>query len=369
MNPIDVDPGNEREPGDMKRLQVLYSIKNAIVHYWGNNGLVYSVKNRIYQLRDLTTPRPELKGVIPWRGFELLGHIRLVDRALKAAILQVHELPGQGLLVENGRAWWRMAPDGTAESLPPFSITRPMNRGVCATVRGETYIADYRANNERREPIRIHRLKSLGHFEVAWEFPPGDIRHVHAVILDPEEGRRIWVLTGDDDAESRILFTEDDFLSLRTFLAEGQRSRATDLVIRNGRLFWGMDSPETTAHIMSASKDGRDKPSALHELPGPAYYMTGNRAGGIYIGTTAEPGAGVKDRSGHIFGSLPNEAWSEILRRRKGHLPQHGIFYLPRGVLPENYLVYSQRALYPHEGRMVVARDLAWAPRERAWVK
>jgi len=362
MNPNGPPPRREGELGGEKRLEVLYSIRNALVHYWEADGLVYSVKNRVYRLHDLARPQPEPLGLIPWRPFELLGHIRLADRAIKASILQVHDTGKQGLLVENGHSRWTLMPGGTVEPLSSFPKTRPMNRGVCTSVQGVTYVADYFANTDRKEPVRIHRSRDLSRFEVAWEFPPGDIRHVHAVIPDPEDDRRIWVLTGDTDPESRILFTDDDFATLRTFLSDGQRTRATDLVIREGRLIWGMDSPETTSSIVSADKNGGGGISTWQELPGPAYYMTRNRAGGVYIGTTAEPGAGVQDRSGHLFGLLPDQTWSEVLRRRKDHFPQHGIFYLPRGVLPDNYLVYSQRALHPQEGRMIVARDRGWAP-------
>lgn len=362
MDPTHRRAGHEGELEGLRRLEVLYSIRKALVHYWGAEGLVYSVKNRVYRLRDLAHPRPELLGLIPWSPFELLGHIRLADRALKASILQVHDVGGRLLLVENGHSRWTVAPGGAVELISSFPRTRPMNRGICTSVQGVTYVADYLANTDRRVPIRIHRTKDLKRFEVAWEFPPGDIRHVHAVIPDPEDQRRLWVLTGDTDPESRILFTDDGFATLRTFLADGQRTRATDLVIRNGRLIWGMDSPETTSSIVSADKNGPGEISPWHELPGPAYYMTRNRAGGVYIGTTAEPGAGVHDRAGHLFGLLPDQTWSEVLRRRKDHFPQHGIFYLPRGVLPDNYLVYSQRALHPQEGRMIVARDRGWAP-------
>jgi hypothetical protein len=89
--------------------------------------------------------------------------------------------------------------------------------------------------------------------------------------------------------------------------------------------------------------------------------MTCNQAGAVYFGTTVEPGLGIKDKFGHIFGSRPDQGWDKILRRRNDPFPQHGIFYFPSGVLPDNYLIYSQRALHPQEGQMIVARDRAWA--------
>jgi hypothetical protein len=360
VNPTAFGPGDARASENAKRLEILYTVKNALVHYWGDEGLVYSVRNKVYQIPDLARPRHEPLGIVPWRGRDLLGYIRPFDRALKASILQVNILSQGGLLVENGRYWWHIPKGGAAEVLPFLSSTRPMSRGICTSPTGEIWIADYRANTERQEPVRIHRSRNLSTFDVAWEFPPGAIRHIHALIPDPEDQRRVWVLTGDEDDESRILYTDDGFRSLQTFLAEGQRTRATDMIIRRGWLIWGMDSPEQTAYILAVPRNGGERTRTLCELPGPAYYMTANQAGAVYMGTTAEPGAAVKDRSGHLFGSLPDGSWGELLRRRKDPFPQHGIFYLPRGILPENFLVYSQRALSPQEGRMVVARDRGW---------
>ena len=49
--------------------------------------------------------------------------------------------------------------------------------------------------------------------------------------------------------------------------------------------------------------------------------------------------------------------WTEIISAKTDRFPQQGIFYFPKGVLPENYLVFSQRALVPYEGCLTIARD------------
>jgi hypothetical protein len=234
-----------------------------------------------------------------------------------------------------------------------------MNRGFCETADGVVYVADYVPNLARLEPIRIYASTDLLHFEPVWEFAPGEIRHVHSLIPDPG-GRRVWVLTGDLDHESRILYTDDSFSSLETFLAAGQQTRATDLVIHNGRVMWGMDSPLETSWIYEALVDNPLCYRRRYELPGPAYYTARNEAGGLYLGTTVEPGPAVRDHYGRIFGTDPQGEWREIHRRRDDLFPQYGIFYFPRGCLPENYLVFSQRALSPDEGFLTIARDRAW---------
>ena len=88
--------------------------------------------------------------------------------------------------------------------------------------------------------------------------------------------------------------------------------------------------------------------------------MTQNEAGAMYVGSAAEPGPAVKDNCGHIFATNPDSKWEELVYCRTDWVPQYGIFYFPRGILPENYLIYSQRGLKPHEGEMTIARDLSW---------
>ncbi len=234
-----------------------------------------------------------------------------------------------------------------------------MNRGICESNDGFIYVAEYIPNPDRL-PIRIFRSKDLQNFEVVWQFGEKTIRHVHALIADPAIENRIWVLTGDLDGESHIYFTDDEFNSLNAFLSAGQMSRATDLIIRNGFLFWGMDSPVESSFILRASIDLPDRYEKLYELPGPAYYLAQNEAGGIYLGTTVEPGPSVKDNYGYIFGLGPDNVWNELLRCKNDIFPQYGIFYFPKGVLPENYIVFSQRALVPGEGFLTIARDLSW---------
>lgn len=342
------------------RLDVRYTLRKALVHFWGGDGLVYSVKNQVYLLPDLSDPQPILLGTIPWRNAQRICHFRLIDRAWHESILQVHEAGNRRLLVCNGRSWWSISPGGQSERIPPFSRTRPMNRGICTSAEGWTYVADYLPNLRLQDPVRIFRSRDLRSFEIAWEFPPGDIRHIHALIPDSEEPNRIWILTGDHERQARILYSEDDFETVRVFRSDGQRTRAVDMIVQGGSLIWGMDSPEEKSYLLSAGKKDPDGVKVLREIPGPAYYMARNQAGAAYLGTTAEAGAGVTDFFAHILGSLPDGNWEEIHKRRKDLFPQHGIFYFPRGMLPGNYVIFSQRGLRPGEGQLTVARDRAW---------
>jgi hypothetical protein len=341
-------------------LEIVARISNSVVHGYWDDELVFSTKNKIFSICDLDHPAPREIGRIPWAFSQFPSHLRIIDRFLKNSILQVHKSTDHGYLVTTGNSWWRLEPGQVAQEIDPCPPTRPMSRGICESPSGATFVAEY-AQNPDRDPVRIFRTDNLEAFDVAWEFEPKQIRHVHALVPDPETESRIWVLTGDYERESGFFFTEDEFESLHCFMSGDQESRATDLIISDGWLYWGMDSEVQTSFIMRTSKDNPQKRERLYELPGPTYYMLRNRAGGIYLGTTVEPGPSVRDDFGRLIRCTRDGQWEEVLRRRSDRIPQYGIFSFPKGILPENFIVYSQRALKPNEGCMTIARDLRWS--------
>ncbi len=343
-----------------EKLKIIAKFKNSVVHSCSNGELIFSSKNNIYKIIDLNDPKPIIVAKIPLTLSKKISSIRTFDRFLKNSILQVHRTKNKEYLVSTGNAWWHIDLKGNISKVERFSNTRPLNRGICETKRGITYVAEY-ITNPNRSSVKVFRSIDLQTFEVAWEFEKKSIRHVHALIVDPELENRIWVLTGDLNNESHFYYTDDDFNSLNCFLSAGQKSRATDLIIRKGLLYWGMDSPIEPAHILCTSKEPPNYLEELHKLHGPAYYLTQNEAGGLYVGTTVERRSLVRNNYGYIFGLCPDNSWREILRCKKDSFPQFGIFYFPKGILSENFLVYSQRALKPSEGYLTIARDNAWA--------
>lgn len=342
-----------------KNLKIVARFRNSLAHLFDEEGLIFSSKNRIYKISDLRKPVPEKIAEIPWSFLKHISYIRIADRFLKNSILQVHKSKKGEYLVATGDNWWLINRQGRASGIKEFSSTRPMSRGICESKGGITYVAGYNIGADR-QPVEIFRSKDCCNFDVAWEFPKGQIRHVHALIVDPELESRIWVLTGDLDNESKFYYTDDDFSSLHCFLSAGQKSRATDLIIRNGQLYWGMDSPTEQSSIMKADKTLPEHLKNVKELPGPCYYLAQNEAGAIYAGTTVEPGASLKDNYAHIFELCPDDSWQEIACFKKDLFPQYGILYFPRGILPENFVVFSQRALGPFEGHMTIALDQVW---------
>ena len=343
-----------------ERLEIVARLPNLLCHEYTTNGLLVSRRNRLFLIPDLAAPRLQVLGRVPWGPGQWPAYVRLLDDALRAGIQQALQLDPRRYLVAARKRWWLMTEGGDLRDLGELPVGRPMARGLCVK-KGTAYLAEYRSN-PNREPVHILRSTDLEQFEVAWRFPARTVRHVHAVIPDPYLTDRIWILTGDFDHESSIWYTDDQFESVHHYLNLGQRTRATDLVCQPERLVWGMDSPLETPYIMELPRsDGSAaKPAErVHRLDGPAYYATRNEAGGCYVGTTVEPGPAVLDSFARLHAWAPGDRWHEVARWRHARVPQYGVVYLPRGVLPGAFVVYSTRALSPGDGCLTIARDRA----------
>ena len=337
-------------------LEIIARIRNCVPQYYDRDeGLIVSSRNRIYRIEDLNRPQLDEIARVPWSLKHRASYFRLVDRVVKNSVYLVHRTSKGSYLVAAGKNWWHVSPDGHQEPVRLPSPTKPLSRGICNGVSGKIYVGDYTRNSDRG-PVRVWRSTDFTNFVPAWEFPSGSIRHIHALISDPEQPR-IWLLTGDKNHESKFWFTDDEFNSVHEFLSLGQMSRAADLIIQNGRLLWAMDAPDESSYILMKTKSDDSSPQKLFKLPGPAYFSARNEKGGVYFGTTAEPGDAVTDDSVHLIGLRKDGSWRDIYQARTDWIPQYAILYFPAGILPGNWIVFRQRATRRHEGYMIIARD------------
>ena len=80
------------------------------------------------------------------------------------------------------------------------------NDGILSTDDNTVYYGEYFQNSGRQE---VNILRSGGikqEWKSAFEFKPGEIRHIHAIQRDPYTGK-LWVCTGDADEESFIAWS------------------------------------------------------------------------------------------------------------------------------------------------------------------
>lgn len=115
------------------------------------------------------------------------------------------------------------------------------NHGMLETSSGRLIYGEY-FRNTTRGPVRLYASDDDGQsWQVLYEFPAGDIRHVHCIVEDPYTGN-LFVMTGDYDQESRILESADGCKSFRLIGTGSQSWRTCDLLFMPDALLWAVDS-------------------------------------------------------------------------------------------------------------------------------
>src|SRR5262249_48335410 len=121
-----------------------------------------------------------------------------------------------------------------------FRGTRPLHLAV--TPQNHIFWGEY-FDNRQRDEVHVYVSTDRGsNWEVAYTFPRGSIRHVHNIVYDECENC-LWVLTGDEGSECRILRASCDFMNIDVVLAGNQQARAAALVPLRDAVYFASDSP------------------------------------------------------------------------------------------------------------------------------
>lgn len=181
---------------------------------------------------------------------------------------------------------------------------------LCLHPKGAIYFGEY-FSNARREPVRIFGSPDGRRWEPVHTFPAGTVRHIHGVVYDRfREG--LWVLTGDEDSESGLWFTEDQFETIEPVVRGTQHARAVSLIPTRKGAIVPTDSPRIENRIQRLELPERSL-TPLCPLPGSAFHAV-DSAGLYLISTVAEPNSVGDERGATVYGSLNGEDWSRIDR-------------------------------------------------------
>jgi hypothetical protein len=256
-------------------------------------------------------------------------------------------LPSGHLVAALPKAIAVLAP-GEAE----FRVTHRIVRGtrplhLAATPSGQVFWGEYFDNRQRDE---VHIYASIDHgatWNVAYTFPKGAIRHVHNIVYDRWENC-LWILTGDDGAECRILRASCDFRQVDTLLSGNQQARAVAAVASEEGLYFSSDTPFEPNHVYRL--DRRGTVTSLASLSTSSIY--GCRVGdAIFFSTMVEPSAANPDPYAGLYGSCGGAAWPLLMRWKKDFWPmglfQYGNALLPDGENTSGVLAISTVAVSP----------------------
>jgi hypothetical protein len=190
---------------------------------------------------------------------------------------------------------------------------RPLPRGW-AVVGEHLFVGDYFGNPDR-EAVRIYRIQiPTGRWNVFYEFPARAVRHVHVVQYDSRL-HRLWVATGDEDAECSIGMLCPDTGKMTRVGGGSQDWRVVSLAMTDQAVYWGTDN-HTGHNRIWKLPHGQEHPVALGNVIGPVYYH-GWLNGRIVFATTVEKGEGQQDSYGRLYSVDANDRISLIGEYRK----------------------------------------------------
>jgi hypothetical protein len=243
---------------------------------------------------------------------------------------------------------------GTIALLPPgekqFRVTHTLERGtrplhIAVSPDNQIFWGEYFGNPERDE-VHVYSSQDRGaNWNVAYTFAKGEIRHVHNIVCDPWENC-LWLLTGDDGQECRILRASYDFKSIDVALSGNQQARAVALIPTRDGLFFASDTPLESNHLYHFDRNGDLR--VVGNLDSSSIYGC-NTAAAMFFSTMVEPSAANPTREVALYGSVDGFTWHKALARMKDRWPmklfQYGNAFLPDGQNSTNILAMTTMAV------------------------
>jgi hypothetical protein len=231
-----------------------------------------------------------------------------------------------------------------------FRVTHQIRRGtrplhIASIPSGSVYWGEYFDNRDRAE-VHIYASTDRGStWNVAYTFPAGSIRHVHNLVYD-RWGDCLWILTGDEGAECKVLRASCDLRSVEVIMAGNQQARSVALIPMKDAVYFSTDTPSEKNHVYRLDRAGNL--AQVGDLPSSSIY--GCRVGAaMFFSTMIEPSAVNQSRKVHLAGSVNGKDWQTLARWKKDALSmryfQYGNAFLPDGDNSTNYLAATTIAV------------------------
>jgi hypothetical protein len=235
-----------------------------------------------------------------------------------------------------------------------FHVTHRVERGtrplhVTAIPSGNIYWGEY-FDNRDRSAVHIYGSSDRGRtWQIAYTFAAGSIRHVHNIIYD-RWGDCLWILTGDDGAECKVLRAPRDLRSVEAVLSGNQQTRAVAAIPMQDGLYLSTDTPSEENHVYRLDRTGNVE--WVGDLASSSIFgcRVGCQVGGaLFFSTMIEPSAVNTGREVHLAGSRDGRNWQVLARWTKDKLPmryfQYGNAFLPDGDNTTRYLAATTIAV------------------------
>jgi hypothetical protein len=309
--------------------------------YIGQRGELYIARRyQIYRSDDWGATW-KLDCYVPTSGWKpWVAKSRLGSRLLRYYIAGLRIL-GDGSRIAIARDGVYRAGPGEVRMSSAFRITRG-SRPLNIAVDGDRVLFGEYGSGLETCGVCIYASEDGGRsFHVGYQFPRGDIRHVHNVLLDPYQDN-YWVLVGDSDQQAGIGALSKDLKTLEWLKRGSQRARAVSVIVAPDCLVYGTDSDRDRNFIVSLDKRSGTLDEIL-EIEGSSLYAT--TFGPVrVISTTVEPNPLCKSQDCALYASMAGSDWKRMLAHRKD---RYHFKYFPFGTLVLPYAYNAEpRGMY-----------------------
>ena len=297
---------------------------------------------------------------VPTSGWKpLASEFALAARLLRFNI-QAFQVLDDGTRV--AVAWegiYRAGP-GESRMVQTWPVTRG-SRPISLSAHGSRVLfGEYGRIGMERLALRVYYSEDSGrHFEPLFEFPKGDIHHVHNVVVDPFSDH-YWVLTGDYGKTPGIAALSRDGRHLDWVDRGHQMVRAVSALPRPDCLIYGSDTDLEPNHIIRLDKKtGRWE--RLQPVEGSSLYAA-DVAGMAVISTSSETSTTGAVPPCSLYGSRDDVNWTRIISFKKdiwSPMLHFGVVVLPVVQASETpHWMFSGQALAGHHDRVSLCGSL-----------
>ena len=247
------------------------------------------------------------------RNFSIVRRITLRPECVEFLPLE----NGQAVAMSAGCMWYRPGHGKKFRetlTLPHYGIgigQGVRNAGLAKLGDGSIVLGEYFMNKDKTA-VKLFSSKDNGKtWQVVKSFPPGRIRHVHAVQQDPYS-KKAWICTGDANKETMLAWTQDGGQTLNPIGKGSQIWRVCQIAFTEDALFFGTDTGESEySGIYRWDRESHNLIKLIY-VPGCIFYATRLADGLIVMSTNREGVSNEKDDKTRLWNITPGNNVSSI---------------------------------------------------------
>jgi len=268
---------------------------------WASRGMIIYKLDKDYDKFTKVSHVPTGLSIFWLRNFTILRRITVRPECIEMVKTQ----SGDICALSAGKIWHLQ--DGENKFKNTFILDHYgfgdqgiRNDGILYVGDNTLYFGEYFSNPERTGVNLYKSNNNAKSWEIAYNFPEGQIRHIHAVQKDPYS-ERLWICTGDYNDESMVACSIDSFKTLTSIGQGGQVWRVCQLVFTENAVYWGTDTGnKILAGIYKWDRESAEL-SNLQKTDGAVFYGTRLAGGTIVMSTNREGMDNEKDDKTRIY--------------------------------------------------------------------